>query len=139
MPPITRLFVKAALAYFVAALLLGLLLAAHAWLPLPAWIPALNPLYFHLFMVGWVTELIAGIAYWMFPKFSREQPRGSDSLAWATFVFLNLGLLLRVAAEPANVYSPGGVWGSLLAASALLQWLGGVSFVANTWPRVKEK
>jgi hypothetical protein len=139
MPPITRLFVKAALAYFVAALLMGLLLAADPWLPLPAWLPALTPVYFHFFMVGWVTELIAGVAYWMFPKFTREQPRGSDNLAWATFIFLNLGLLLRAVAEPANTYSPGGVWGLLLAIAALLQWLGGVSFVANTWPRVKEK
>jgi hypothetical protein len=139
MPPITRLFVKAALVYFVVALLIGLLLAADPWLPWPNWLPALNPVYFHLFMVGWATQLIVGVAYWMFPKFTREQPRGSDNLAWATFVFLNLGLLLRTVAGPANTYSPGGVWGSLLAASALLQWLGGVSFVANTWPRIKER
>jgi hypothetical protein len=31
------------------------------------------------------------------------------------------------------------VFGILLAASALLQWLGGLAFVANTWGRVKEK
>jgi hypothetical protein len=139
MPPITRVFIKAALAYFVIALLTGVLLVAAPWLPMPRWIATLNPVYFHLFMVGWVTQLIAGVAYWMFPKFSREQPRGWDQLAWLTFVLLNVGLALRVVAEPANSLAPGGVWGYLLAASALLQWLGGVAFVANTWPRVKEK
>lgn len=139
MPPITRVFIKAALAYFVIALLTGVLLAAAPWLPMPLWIAALNPVYFHLFMVGWVTQLIAGVAYWMFPKFSRQQPRGSDRLAWSTFALLNLGLALRIIAEPANTLTPGGVWGYLLAASAVLQWLGGAAFVSNTWPRVKEK
>jgi hypothetical protein len=139
MPPITRVFIKVALAYFVIALLTGVLLAAAPWLPMPLWIAALNPVYFHLFMVGWVTQLISGVAYWMFPKFSREQPRGSDPLAWSTFALLNLGLALRIIAEPANTFAPGGVWGYLLAASAVLQWLGAAAFVANTWPRVKEK
>lgn len=139
MPPITRVFVKAALAYFVVALITGFLLVAPPWLPLPAWVGALNPVYFHLFMVGWVTQLIIGVAYWMFPKFSREQPRGSDALAWSAFGLINVGLALRIIAEPANALAPGEVWGYLLAASALLQWLGGLAFVANTWPRVKEK
>lgn len=139
MPPITRVFIKAALIYFVIALVTGFVLVAAPWLPLSAWVSALNPVYFHLFMVGWVTQLIAGVAYWMFPKFSREQPRGSDTLAWSTFILLNVGLVLRIIAEPANTFSPGGLWGMLLATSALLQWLGGVAFVANTWPRVKEK
>lgn len=139
MPPITRVFIKAALVYFVIALLTGVLLVAAPWLPMPLWIAALNPVYFHLFMVGWVTQLIAGVAYWMFPKFSREEPRGSDRLAWSTFALLNVGLALRIIAEPINSLTPGGVWGYLLATAALLQWLGGVAFVANTWPRVKEK
>lgn len=139
MPPITRVFIKAALTYFVIALVTGFLLVAAPWLSLPAWISALNPVYFHLFMVGWVTQLIVGVAYWMFPKFSRERPRGSDVLAWSTFILLNVGLALRIIAEPANTFSPGGPWGMLLATSALLQWIGGVAFVANTWPRVKEK
>ena len=141
MPPITRLLIKTALAYLVAALLLGLLLAAKSWLDLPAWLPALMPVYFHLLMVGWVTQLIIGVAYWMFPKLTREAPRGSDALAWATYYTLNAGLLLRTIAEPANAaaVAPGGAWGWVLVGAALLQWVGGLCFVLNTWPRVKEK
>jgi hypothetical protein len=139
MPPLARLFIKTALAYFVLALLVGLLLAVTAWLNLPSRAPALNPVYFHLFMLGWVTQLIAGVAYWMFPKFSRERPRGSEHLAWSTYLLLNAGLLLRVVAEPAHTISASSVWGVLLGVSALLQWLGGAAFVANTWPRVKAK
>ena len=139
MPPITRLFVKTALAYFVLALLTGMLITIH---PLTAAVPfigALSPVYFHLFMVGWVTQLIAGVAYWMFPKFTKEQPRGYDGLAWATYWLLNIGLILRVLAEPMQAVNPQPWWGWLVVAAAVLQWLGGMAFVANTWPRVKEK
>ena len=139
MPPITRLFVKTSLLYLVAALLAGVLLALRSTLDLPAIAGGLTPVYFHLFMVGWVTQIIAGVAYWMFPKWSRERPRGYDGLAWATFWLLNVGLLLRVVAEPAQTVNAWPGWGWLIVAAALLQWLGGIAFVINTWPRVKEK
>ncbi len=139
MPPIARLYVKTALAYLVAALATGLLLALSPLLALPAWVGRLNPVYFHLFLVGWLTQLIIGVAYWMFPKFSRELPRGYDRLALATYGLLNVGLLVRAVAEPAAALSPAPIWGWGLVLSALLQWIGGLLFVANTWPRVKEK
>ncbi|HLF29065.1 MAG TPA: hypothetical protein VJG32_22280 [Anaerolineae bacterium] len=78
MPSLTRLFIKTALAYFVAALLTGVVVAARPALGLPLALAALTPVYFHLRMVGWITQLIFGVGHWMFPKFSREQPRGSD-------------------------------------------------------------
>lgn len=141
MPRITRIFVKTALAYFVAAMVIGLLLALRPLLP-GGWSDAFNgfwPVYWHLFMLGWVTQLIMGIAYWMFPRFSRAQPRGSSRLAWTTYALLNAGLLLRVVAEPQLARPPVMLWSVLVAAAALLQWGGGLAFVANIWPRVKEK
>ncbi len=139
MPPITRLFIKTSFLYLVAAFCVGLLLALRAAASLPALIGGLSPVYFHLFMVGWVTQLIVGVAYWMFPKWSKQRPRGHDALALATFWLLNTGLLLRVIAEPAQTVSAWPGWGWLIVLAALLQWLAGLAFVANTWPRVKEK
>lgn len=139
MPLVTRYFIKTSLLFFVAALLCGLLLALRPFAELPLWISGLTPVYFHLFMVGWVTQVIIGVAFWMFPKYTKEQPRGSAALAWSTYVLLNGGLLLRVVAEPLSAFQSWPGWGGLLALSALLQWLGGVAFVANTWPRIKER
>jgi cbb3-type cytochrome oxidase subunit 1 len=137
MPTVTRLFLKTALLFFILALLSGVAVMARPLLNLPRFFAGLTPVYFHLFMVGWITQLIIGIAYWMFPRYSREQPRGSDRLIWATYGLLNLGLLLRVIAEPAQIATPAPAWGWLLAFSALLQWLAGMAFIANTWPRVR--
>lgn len=139
MPPITRLFIKTSFVYLVAAFVVGVLLALRSTAALPAFVAGLSPIYFHLFMVGWVMQLIVGVAYWMFPKWSKQRPRGFDGLALATYWLLNVGLLLRVVAEPAVAVSVWPGWGWLVVLAALLQWLAGLGFVVNTWPRVKEK
>ncbi|MCZ7546968.1 MAG: cbb3-type cytochrome c oxidase subunit I [Anaerolineae bacterium] len=93
----------------------------------------------HLLTVGWLTQLIIGVAYWMFPKYSKARPRGSERLGWATYALLNLGLALRAAGEPLMAAQPGANAGWLLAASAVLQMLAAWAFVANTWARVKSR
>ncbi len=139
MPTITRYFIKAALLYLVAALLLGALLLLQSILKLPAALAAFNPVYFHLLMVGWVTQLIMGVAYWMFPKQSKERPRGAEWIGWMVLALLNIGLLLRLIAEPLQALHPDWNIGWLLAVSALAQLVAGWAFVANTWTRVKER
>ncbi len=147
MPPLTRLFIKTALLYLALALTAALatawaMAAARSLVGLPsvlAFFAGLTPVYFHLFMVGWVLQLIIGVGYWMFPKFTREKPRGNEALAWSVYWLLNAGLLLRVVAEPLHAMQPQAAWGWALATSAVLQWLGGLAFIANTWPRIKER
>lgn len=144
MPPLTRWFIKSALVCLVAALLMALLLTARSTqalspLYLSPFLSALFPVYLHLFMVGWVTQLIFGVSYWMFPRYSREQPRGNETVALLTYVTINLGLILRAVGEPLHALHPGRIWGALLILSALLQWMAGVGYLAMVWGRVKAR
>lgn len=135
MPTLTRWFLKAALVYLLLALVTGIILA----LPIASAINGLFPGYFHMIAFGWLTQLIFGVAFWMFPKYSVANPRGREWLGWAAFICLNTGLILRVIFEPLNASAPSLVSSWALIASAVLQWLAGASFVVNTWTRVKEK
>ncbi len=139
MPPLTRWFIKTSLVYFVLALTTGLLLAAAGVWKLSIPSGGLFPAYFHLLAEGWITLLIMGVVFWMFPKFSRQKPRGNERVGWAAFILINAGLVLRLISEPAITLHPGAVWGWLLVVAAVLQWLGGMAFVVNSWGRVKEK
>jgi hypothetical protein len=125
MPPLTRWYIKLALCYFIVALAGGVWQAAGG----PLW---LMPVTIHLLVVGWLTGTIFGVAYWMFPKYSKASPRGPDAVAVTTFVLLQMGMVLRVIAEPATIRA-------LLLASALSQWLAAVGFAASIWPRVKAR
>jgi heme/copper-type cytochrome/quinol oxidase subunit 1 len=139
MPALTRWYIRTAFVYLALALLLAALLALPSSVPLPIHIRIMTPAYFHLFLVGWVTQMIFGVIYWMFPIISRARPRGNEAVGWASFILLNVGLILRVVGEPLVSLNPEGWYGWLLALSALLQWLAGLLFVLLAWPRIKEK
>lgn len=133
----SRYFIRTALVYLVAAFLVGGLVLVNQALVLDGRIGVLMPVFYHLLMVGWITQLICGVALWMFPPLSRERPRGDERLGWATYSMLNAGLLLRVIGEPLHTLAPSTLTGWALALSALLQVLGIWAFVAAIWPRVK--
>lgn len=139
MPQLSRWHIKAGLIYLAVALLTAFLSAARETLGLPAAVAALRPVYLHLLMVGWVTQLIFGVVYWMFPKMSKARPRGSEKLGWFVFWALNSGLILRAVGEPLTTLAPEAGAGWLLALSAALQLAAGWAFIVNTWPRVKER
>lgn len=139
MPPLTRWYIRLAFGYLVLALLTGTAAAARQPLGLPAIFAALGPVAVHLFVVGWITQMIFGVAYWMFPRHSAEMPRGDPTPAIVTLVLINAGLLLRLVAEPWQTVGASGVASGLLVASAAAQWLAGLAFVWQMWPRVKER
>ncbi|MDX1663776.1 MAG: hypothetical protein R3272_08280 [Candidatus Promineifilaceae bacterium] len=137
MPTVTRWYLKSSFLYLLAAVGVGVWLALRGLAPVPAFLAFVQPVYVHLFLVGWVTQLIFGVVYWLFPP-PREGDR-HDAVWWATFILLNIGLLLRVVAEPAATPRPGSVWGWLLVLSALLQWAAALGFAYTTWPRARRR
>jgi NnrS protein len=89
----------------------------------------------HLLTVGWLLQLITGVAFWMFPRHPTAPPRGDDRPGWAGFGLLNLGLLLRLVGEPWRL-NGGPQWP--LIASAVVQ-LGAVLLIVRLlWPRIRE-
>jgi hypothetical protein len=140
MPPIARTFVKAAFIYFVFAFVLGALMALDRWLGFSRWLRVVYLSQLHLLVVGWITQLAIGVAYWIFPRFLKEQsphPRGSDSLSWAVLITLNAGLLLRFFIEPFYLMGPKPWMAALLALSGVLQALAAVGFGLLIWGRVR--
>ncbi|MFT5144782.1 MAG: hypothetical protein ACI80V_003039 [Rhodothermales bacterium] len=135
MPDLSRIIIKTALVYLLAALLVGVLLTPPGLRAFPQLALAV-PAQVHLLVVGWLSQLIFGVAHWLFPRYSRERPHGRVALAWMGYAMLNAGLLLRLASEPFSA-DPGFAWAVLT--SAVLQWAGCLAFVGHLWPRVKEK
>lgn len=138
MPDLSRYLIKTSMAYLVAALGFGIALTEPVLSRYPL-LPAVYPSYIHLFVVGWLSQLIFGVAFWLFPRVSRERPYGATWVPWTGFVLINAGLLLRLISEPAHAWAPRAVWAVLLSISSILQWLAGICFVVYFWSRVKGK
>ncbi len=138
MPTIARAFIKSGLIFMIASLLVAVAIAAPDEWNLPRWINALGMTHFHLFAVGWITQIIFGVALWFFPSWSRDKPRGPEWLSWSCFATLNIGLLLRAASETAFAMGHTGTgWSWVMSASACLQLGAAIFFAVAIWPRVK--
>lgn len=94
------------------------------------------PVFWHLLMVGWITQIIMGVSYWMFPKISRDNPHGPKWVGWTCYGMLNVGLLLRAFSEP-WVGAASSVKTAGMAGSALLQWLAGILYIGLIWIRIR--
>ena len=140
MPKIARYFIKSGIVFMVLSLATAVLVSApEAW-NLPAWTGALQMTHFHLFVVGWITQIIFGVALWFFPKYSRDAPRGPAWIGWASFGALNIGLIARAITETAFAAGfQGAVVASAMTAAALLQLAAAVLFAVAIWPRVKPR
>lgn len=101
--------------------------------------PGLMPLFWHMLMVGWITQIIFGVSIWMFPGRTRAEGFMPQRWGWLTYIFLNTGLLLRIIAEPMPAWSDAEIWKVLAVLSALLQLTGGAAYVIEMWPRIQSK
>jgi len=122
MPLLSRLLIKTAFVHLFSGLVLGIV-----------WV---HPSVFHLLTVGWLTQLIFGVAYWLFPRHSREAPFGRFQLIGAAWGLLNIGLVLRVSSEY-RAHEP--LWGGVLITSGVFQAVASALFVVYFWSRVRTK
>jgi hypothetical protein len=136
MPILSRWFVKAGFTALALALLLESVLARPAglWPTLPD--AALQLGAIHLLTVGWLLQLITGVAFWMFPRHPTSPPRGDTRPGWGALGLLNLGLLLRLFGEPWRMAFGGPLWP--LAVSAVLQLAAVGLILLLLWPRIRE-
>src|SRR5699024_6650610 len=116
MPKLSRLFIKTGLIYFIAAIILRLLLDIfHLF---PSFI--LQPLFWHALMMCWITKIIMGVSTWMFPGMIKKEGFKAQKLIWFTYLCLNTGLIVRFISSPLVVMYRQTVWQLLLALSAVL-------------------
>ena len=122
MPTLTRFHIKSAFLWLAAAMTLGIVLALAPIVTLPGWVVYLSPAFFHLIMVGWVTQMIFGHAPLIFPSVL-GRPMAYLPAFYGPLVVLHASLILRIASDLLNIV-PLRQWGSLLNGVALLLFLG---------------
>jgi hypothetical protein len=151
MPITSRAFVRASIIYLALGSLLGALLLVNRWIPIGSEIAALRISHIEFLIVGWLTQLIMGVAWWLFPTLTvglrpgdpkpirrGQAQRGSEPIFWMTFVSLNLGILLRALFGPLYSWTRIDMFSALAGVSGLFLLLAAIGFVLNTWGRVRE-
>jgi hypothetical protein len=133
MPKVTRLFIKSGLVY----LFLGIIMAFVAELPQVNTGVLLLPVYWHMIVIGWVTQVIMGVSIWMFPRRKRSREKIESVPALLSFWTLNSGLILRFTAEPfIPLFQGNSAITSVVVISTLLHIAAVLFYLTEIWPRV---
>ncbi len=129
MPQVSRYFIFSSFAWLL--LYTGLpLVAGMAESPALDYLAAMS---LHMFTLGFLTQMILGVALWMFPRSKKAMPRErAEMLGVVAFILLNSGLLLRHA-----VYflAPGGAGWQAIA--GITQFSALLLFTAIIWDRMQ--
>ncbi len=130
MPRLSVWFVRAALIALVAGTAIGGALLAVKGLPAAGGLIRLRPVHVELLLVGWLVNLVLGVAYWILPKHASGRERGHPAPAWAAVLLLNAGVPAAGCAALAGVPT-------LLLAGRAAELAAVTCFVAHAWRRVK--
>jgi hypothetical protein len=130
MPWLTRTFLRFSLLYFVSGLTIGSLILANKGLLFypPLW--RLLPVHIDLLFLGWIVQMVFGVAFWILPRFWEKPRRGNVTGAYLAFVLLNTGIWLVVIANIWPLPSSIVLVGRVMELSAI------ISFVASVRPRI---
>ena len=90
MSRITVWFIRCAIIYFMAAMVIGIIMTVKGG------VYPLRPIHTHLNMLGWMSMMVYGVGYHILPRFSGV-PLWSDKLAIAHIWAANIGLLGMIA------------------------------------------
>lgn len=142
MPLETRRFAKTALVFLFLTFAVGTLLtfARGAGITVPAIIGVEHA---HLGTVGFLVNIVIGIALWMlpldrerFPQTQGRYPVAAPALCWW---MLNGGLVVRVIAEPLQqlASAPSVALSALLDAAAVAQLAAIAIFAGIAWHRIR--
>ena len=151
MPVTSRISVKASIIYLALGAALGAVLFVHRWVPLGSAVNALLASHVQFLVVGWLTQFIIGVAWWLFPPLAiglrpdtglparrGQAQRGSESLFWVGLACLNTGVLLRALCEPLYTWTRIDLFSTLSDLSGLFLLVAAILFVINLWARVRE-
>lgn len=136
MPTITRWFLKTGILYFI----LGVLLSIVAEMPTFGVGSLLLPVYWHMLVIGWLTQIIMGVSIWMFPRKDRSKMKRESILSWSAYWLLNTGLVIRFLSEPfLSLIQDSILLSASILISSLLQIAGITSYILEIWPRLQPR
>ncbi|RMF54558.1 MAG: hypothetical protein D6748_16280 [Calditrichaeota bacterium] len=130
MPLLSIYIIRTSLIHLVTGFTLGaiLLLTKTGTLPPTYW--KFLPLHQEIVIFGWILQLVIGVSFWMLPRLPENQ-RKREGFVWASYIFLNTGILL-ICLNSLFVFTlPMGILGRIF------QFLAIGCYAFHIWPRIR--
>ena len=129
MPRVSKWLIRASLIHFVSGALLGV---AYMWFKVTGWplfAVSHRPVHIEQMLMGWLVQLVIGVAYWILPAAEPAGLRRRDGVMWVVFLLLNVGVVISAFGGDPNFPDWIAVPGRLAETLAVLL------FGAHAWNR----
>lgn len=130
MPRLSRWMIRAALLYLWAGITIGGLLLTHKGVPLHPTLWGWLPVHIEFLLIGWLVQLVMGVAFWILPRFLTKPRRPRTWMAYLAFALLNIGIGLVAATGLGRWARPFLLAGRIAEVSAVLL------FAGHAWGRI---
>jgi heme/copper-type cytochrome/quinol oxidase subunit 1 len=134
---LVRRYLKTAIGFLIAGLVLGAWMIARRELwgvyPTPHEISA----HAHAILVGFVMLMIQGVALWLFPRPTRGDERYRPAIASLAYFLVTAGTASRVSGELLRGGSDALWLRWLIVAAAFTQGIGIALFFFTMWSRIR--
>jgi hypothetical protein len=132
-----RLYIKTAIGFLVAGLVLGFSLLVRREL-LGRWPePHLVSAHAHAVLVGFVMFLILGVALWLFPRAEKDDTRYRPERILAAYWILTIATASRFLAEIARAWYTAGWLGWVVVLGGAGQLVGLLLYFWTMWTRIR--
>jgi len=118
-------FLRASLLWLVTGVSVGVAMAVH-----PAW-GVYRTAHLHLMLLGFVTMMISGVAYHVFPRFAAT-PLFSPTMARSHLVLANIGVAAMALGFGWRLHDPVA-GGAILGVGATASAIGAYLLAWNLW------
>lgn len=137
MHTLVRRFIKTAIGFLALGLVLGVWMIVRRELFGVFATPYEVSAHTHAILVGFVMEMILGVALWLFPRPAKEDERYSPRLAEAAYWMLTVATAGRVAAELLRPATDAVVVRWTIVVCGLGQATALLLFFRTMWTRIR--
>ena len=137
MHSLVRRYIKTAISFLALGLAIGVWLLIKREIHGAYATPFETSAHTHALLVGFVMEMILGVALWLFPRPAKDDVQYSPRLADVAYWLLTIGTLARVVGELARPHVDARMLRWVIVLCGLAQTAGLLVFFYTIWSRIR--
>ena len=102
MPRVSVWLIRAALLHLLTGAYLGAAYLSFKGTGWPLWAASHRQVHVEQMLMGWMVQLVIGVAFWILPSRTKSPPVSPERLMWLVFALLNGGIVLAMFADPSR-------------------------------------
>ncbi len=102
MPRVSVWLIRASLFHLLSGAYLGAAYLSFKGTGWPVWAASHRPVHVEQMLMGWMVQLVIGVAFWILPSRAKAPPVSPGHLMWLVFALLNGGVVLASFGDPSR-------------------------------------